>query len=688
MASPTLPSWVPSPDRLSGLVAFDQIQAHEIGPTIQALLQQAYDALERSVSAEVAADYDALSAVLDVATERLGRAWGAISHLNSVANTPEIRAAYNEQLSAVTAFYTALGADRRLYAKVHTISRTQPDLTPARRQALKLSLRDFRLSGAELEGEARDRFAAVRERRAALSQQFSESVLDATDAFTLDVSMERLQGVPPDVVQAARSAAQAAGRSDYRLTLHAPCYVPIMQYASDRALREQMYRAYVTRASELGPAEQDNSAAMIEQLQLRQEEAALLGMPTFADLSVASKMARSPQEVLDFLRDLAQRALPHGRREAESLREFARTSLALEELQAWDVAFASERLKEAQFAYSETEVKAYFTVPRVLKGLFDIIQTLFEVRIVADAAPVWHESVQFFRIERGPASSPQTVAHFYLDLYARTGKRPGAWMDDARGRWLRPDVSGHLQTPVAHLVCNFAAPQADQPSMLTHREVITLFHEFGHGLHHMLTQVQDLAVAGINGVEWDAVELPSQFMENFCWEWDVVRGMSGHVTSGQSLPRELFDKMLAARNFHSALGMLRQLEFALFDMELHVRPRPTADDPHHIRRVLDEVRSEVCLLPVPEFNRFAHAFSHIFAGGYAAGYYSYKWAEVLSADAFAAFEESGVIDVQTGRRYRQEILEAGGSRSAMENFQAFRGREPRIDALLRHQGIA
>ena len=688
MDSPPLPAWVPHPQRLSGLVAFDQIQAQDIGPAIQILLQQAYAALERSVSAQVAADYDAVSAVLDVATERLGRAWGAISHLNSVANTPEIRAAYNEQLAAVTAFYTALGADRRLYAKMRDISQSQTDLTPARRQALKLSLRDFRLSGAELEGAARDRFAVVRERRAALSQQFSEAVLDATDAFTLDVPLERLEGVPADVVQAARTAAQAANRPDYRLTLHAPCYLPVMQHARDRQLREQMYRAFVTRASELGSAEQDNSAAMIEQLQLRQEEAALLNLPTFADLSVAAKMARSPQEVLDFLRDLARRALPRGRQEAQDLRQFARETLGLEPLQAWDVPYASERLKEAQFAYSETEVKAYFTVPRVLQGLFDIIQTLFEVRIVSDTAPVWHESVQFFRIERVTGASTQTVAHFYLDLYARTGKRPGAWMDDARGRWLRPDGAGQLQTPVAHLVCNFAAPQGDQPSLLTHREVITLFHEFGHGLHHMLTQVQDLAVAGINGVEWDAVELPSQFMENFCWEWDVVRGMSGHVQTGQPLPRELFAKMLAARNFQSALAMLRQLEFALFDMELHVRPCPGAARSDHIQRVLDEVRSEVCLLPVPDFNRFAHAFSHIFAGGYAAGYYSYKWAEVLSADAFAAFEEQGVMDVPTGRRYRREILEAGGSRSALDNFRAFRGREPRIDALLRHQGIA
>ena len=673
----------------TGLTPFDAIQAKHVAPAITQLLSEAEAALARAVSADVPADYDAMSRVLDVATERLGRAWGAISHLNAVANTAEIRAAYNEHLAAVTGFYTQLGAHTGLYAKYKALAQSTPALPPARQRALSNALRDFVLSGAELTGQARERFATLRERRAELSQRFSERVLDATDGFTLDVTLERLAGVPEDVVAAAQSTAQAAGVSGYRLTLHAPCYLPLMRHAQDRELRRQMYTAYVTRASEQGHPDQDNSATMAEILQWRQEEAQLLGQPTFADLSLVSKMASSPSEVMEFLRDLARRARPQAQRDYQDVKAFAASHLGLSDLQAWDVPFASERLKESRYAYSENEIKAYFTVPRVLKGLFQIIETLFDVRIVEDQAPVWHDSVKFYRVERGSSDAAHTVAHFYLDLYARPGKRPGAWMDDARGRWQRPDqtqTQTQIQTPVAHLVCNFASPQGSRPALLTHNDVITLFHEFGHGLHHMLTQVEELAVSGINGVEWDAVELPSQFMENFCWEWQVVEGMTGHVDTGQPLPRALFDKMLAARNYQSGLATLRQVEFALFDMRLHAEPRE-AVDALHIQRVLNEVRDEVSVVPTPDFNRFQHAFSHIFAGGYAAGYYSYKWAEVLSADAFEAFEESGVLNPQTGLRYRREVLEAGGSRPALESFKAFRGRAPRMDALLRHQGI-
>ena len=675
----------------TGLTPFDAIQAEHVAPAITQLLKEAEAALARSVSAEVPVDYDAMSRVLDVATERLGRAWGAISHLNAVANTAEIRAVYNEHLAAVTGFYTQLGAHTGLYAKYKALAQSTPSLPPARQRALSNALRDFVLSGAELTGQARERFATLRERRAELSQRFSERVLDATDGFTLDVALERLAGVPEDVVAAAQSTAQAAGVSGYRLTLHAPCYLPLMRHAQDRELRRQMYTAYVTRASEQGHPDHDNSATMAEILQWRQEEAQLLGQPTFADLSLVSKMASSPREVMEFLRDLARRARPQAQQDYQDVKAFAASHLGLSELKAWDVPFASERLKESRYAYSENEIKAYFTVPRVLKGLFQIIETLFDVRIVEDQAPVWHDSVKFYRVERGSSDAAHTVAHFYLDLYARPGKRPGAWMDDARGRWQRPDhtqtqTQTQIQTPVAHLVCNFASPQGPRPALLTHSDVITLFHEFGHGLHHMLTQVEELAVSGINGVEWDAVELPSQFMENFCWEWQVVEGMTGHVDTGQPLPRALFDKMLAARNYQSGLATLRQVEFALFDMRLHAEPRE-AVDASHIQRVLNEVRDEVSVVPTPEFNRFQHAFSHIFAGGYAAGYYSYKWAEVLSADAFEAFEETGVLNPQTGLRYRREVLEAGGSRPALESFKAFRGRAPRMDALLRHQGI-
>ena len=667
----------------SALPAFDAIRPEHVTPAVDALLAEANVALEKVTGPDVPADYDALSAVLDVATERLGRAWGAVGHLNAVADTPQLRAAYNENLPKVTEFYTRLGADERLYAKYKAVNAAQgPTLSAPRKRALSNALRDFVLSGAELQGAAKTRFAAIQERQSALAQSFSEHVLDATDQFALDVPSKRLTGVPEDVLAATRDAAEKAGvTSAHRLTLHAPVYLPLMQYAQDRDLREALYRAYVTRASEQGLPERDNSSLINEILALRQEEAKLLGYGSFADVSLVPKMAKSPGQVTDFLRDLARRARPFAEKDLAELRDFAAKELGLTDLQAWDVPFASEKLKEARYAFSDTEVKQYFTEPKVLAGLFKIIETLFEVAIRPDTAPVWFDSVRFFRIER----AGKLVGQFYLDPYARPGKRPGAWMDDVRGRWSRPD--GPLQTPVAHLVCNFAPPVAGKPALLTHDEVTTLFHEFGHGLHHMLTQVTDIGVSGISGVEWDAVELPSQFMENFCWEWEVVQHMTAHVDTGAMLPRALFDKMLAAKNFQSGLITLRQIEFALFDMLIHADPGCEARA-GGTQAVLDTVRREIAVLVPPSFNRFQHSFSHIFAGGYAAGYYSYKWAEVLSSDAYAAFEEAGVLNVDTGRRYRESILEAGGSRPAMESFTAFRGREPSIDALLRHQGMA
>jgi len=670
-----------------GLPAFDAIRPEHVTPGIDALLAAADAALEAAVSEATPADYDALSRVLSVATERLGRAWGAVSHLKSVADTAELRAAYNENLPKVTEFYTRQGADERLYAKYKAIaaSPAAATLNPARQKALAHWLRDFVLSGAELQGEAKARYAQIQEELARLSQQFSEHVLDATDGFSLLVGAERLAGVPADVLSATKVDDPVDG--GHKLTLHMPVYLPVMQYADDRALRQQLYTAYATRACEAGPAERDNTPLIAEILRLRQEEAALLGHANYAEVSLVPKMARDPAEVQHFLRDLAQRARPYAERDLAELRDFAAQELGLTDLQAWDVPYASEKLKEARYAFSDQTIKQYFTEPTVLAGLFRIIETLFEVRIVPDRAPVWHESVRFYRIERpaplGSDAAPQLVAQFYLDPYARPGKRPGAWMDDVRSRWLRPD-SGTLQTPVAHLVCNFSAPVDGKPALLTHDEVQTLFHEFGHGLHHMLTQVAELGVSGISGVEWDAVELPSQFMENFCWEWEVLQHMTAHVDSGEALPRALFDKMIAAKNFQSGLMTLRQVEFALFDMRLHAEPGAEAN----VQQVIDAVRREVAVLIPPAFNRFQHSFSHIFAGGYAAGYYSYKWAEVLSADAWSAFEEEGVLNPATGRRYRTEILEAGSARDAIDNFTAFRGRAPSIDALLRHQGMA
>jgi oligopeptidase A len=654
-----------------------------VAPAVDELLAQADAALEQVCDPAFEPQWSAISAVLDVATERLGRAWGAVSHLNSVADTPELRAAYNAALPRVTDFWTRLGADERLYAKYQAIEVQGLNAEQARAQ--RNALRNFVLSGAQLQGNDKQRFAAIQERQAELSQKFSENALDATEAFAYYASAEELVGVPADVVQAARQSAQAEGKEGHKLTLKMPCYLPVMQFAHSSALRETLYRAYSTRASEQAPSEQlrfDNSAVMTEILALRLEEAQLLGYGNFAQVSVVPKMAQSPEQVIAFLRDLARRARPYAEQDVADLRAFAREKLDLFEPKAWDYPYLGERLKEARYAFSEQEVKQYFTAPKVLAGLFKIVETLFEVSIVPDRAPVWKPEVEFFRIERGG----QLLGQFYLDQPARTGKRGGAWMDDVRSRWLRPDT-GALQTPVAHMVCNFAQGLQGRPALLTHDDVTTLFHEFGHGLHHMLTQVNERDVSGISGVEWDAVELPSQFMENFCWEWDVLRHMTAHVDSGEPLPRELFDKMLAARNFQSGLQTLRQVEFALFDMLLHSQHDPKGD----IMGLLQQVRAEVAVLTPPAYSRTPHTFSHIFAGGYAAGYYSYKWAEVLSADAYAAFEEAGgssALNTDIGRLYRRHILEVGGSRDAMESFKAFRGREPQIDALLRHQGMA
>jgi oligopeptidase A len=679
------------------LPRFDVITPDAVAPAMERLLTDAGEALEAVCADTFPADWSAMASRLDVATERLGRAWGAVSHLNSVADTPELRAAYNAALPRVTEFWTRLGADERLYAKYKSMDITR--LTDEQRRAHHNAMRGFVLGGAELLGAAKERFAAIQERQAELAQKFSENALDATDAFVLYVSRDELEGVPEDVLQATAAAARADGRDGHKLTLKMPCYLPVMQFARNADVRQRMYRAYVTRASSQAEGEAakfDNAAIMTELLSLRHEEARLLGYRHFADVSLVPKMADSPEQVVAFLRDLAVKARPYADKDLADMRAFAASELGLGDPKPWDWPYIGERLKEARYAFSEQEVKPYFTAPKVLAGLFQIVETLFEVAIRPDRAPVWHPGVEFYRIERSTASGPQLVGQFYLDPGARKGKRGGAWMDDVRGRWMRPD-NGQLQTPVAHLVCNFAeGVEVDgvrKPALLTHDDVITLFHEFGHGLHHMLTQVNERDVAGISGVEWDAVELPSQFMENFCWEWDVLRHMTAHVDTGESLPRDLYDKMLAARNFQSGLQTLRQVEFALFDMLLHSQPEAVADEAA-LLALQRQVRDEVAVILPPEYSRTSHTFSHIFAGGYSAGYYSYKWAEVLSADAYAAFEEAGAhtgrgpLDVETGRRYRRSILEAGGSRPAMESFKAFRGREPSIDALLRHQGMA
>ena len=670
-----------------GLPRFDAIAPEHVEPAIEALLAQSQTALDTVTAPAFPAQWLALSATLDVAVENLGVAWGAVSHLNSVNDSPALRAAYNAALPKVTDFFTRLGADEKLYAKYKAMD--VASLNAEQQQAHKNAIRNFVLGGAELSGSARERFAQIQERQAELSQKFSENALDATDAFAYYARTDEVDGVPADVLDTALAAAKAEGKEGYKLTLKMPCYLPVMQFAHSSALRQVLYRAYATRASTEAPTDMhkfDNSATMQEILALRKEEAALLGFANFAALSIAPKMADSPDTVIRFLRDLSAKARPFAEKDVAELRAFAAEHLNLQDPQAWDWPYIGEKLKEARYAFSEQEVKQYFTAPKVLAGLFKIVETLFDVSISADSAPVWHPEVKFFRIER----HGNLIGQFYLDPSARSGKRGGAWMDGVLGRWLRPDT-GKLQTPVAHLVCNFAlgstADGVEKPALLTHDDVITLFHECGHGLHHLLTQVNERDVSGISGVEWDAVELPSQFMENFCWEWSVLRHMTAHVDTGEPLPRALFDKMLAAKNFQSGLQTLRQIEFSLFDMRLHTEGARGED----FMQVLQDVRAEVSVLTAPRWGRTPHSFSHIFAGGYAAGYYSYKWAEVLSADAYAAFEETAGADgepsVETGRRYRQEILEAGGSRPAMTSFKAFRGREPQLDALLRHQGM-
>ena len=680
----------------SGLPRFPEIQPAHITPALDVLLAQAEAAVAHATDPATPATWADVVEATESATESLSRAWSIVGHLNAVADTPELRAAYGENLPRVTEFWSSVGQNLALFEKYKAIAASPAfaSLSTERKKILENALRDFRLSGAELPEDEKPRFTEIQEQQAALAKAFSDHVLDATNAYAyIAKAEEELAGLPEDVVTAAREAAQAAGLDGWKFTLHFPSYFPVMQYAQHRPMRETMYRAYVTRASELGGAygggkpEWDNSDNMTALLKLRREEAQMLGYRNFAEVSLVPKMADTPDEVIAFLEDLATRARPYAEKDWDELRAFAASELGLTQLEPWDIAFASERLREKRYAFSENEVKQYFPEGKVLDGLFKVAQTLFGVTFRADHAPVWHPDVRFFRVEDRDGA---LLAQFYVDLYAREGKRGGAWMDDARARHKRRD--GGVQTPVVYLTCNFSAPVGGKPACFTHDEVITLFHEFGHGLHHMLTRVDELGVSGINGVEWDAVELPSQFMENFCWEWDVLTDMTSHVDTRAPLPRELFDKMLAAKNFQSGLGMLRQIVFSIYDMRLHTDFDPAGTV--SANALAREVNERYHLIPQASFSRWPNTFSHVFAGGYAAGYYSYKWAEVLSADAYSAFEDAAlagrgsVLDGQTGARYRNEILAVGGSRPAMDSFKAFRGRTPTIDALLRHNGMS
>ncbi len=668
----------------SGLPRFDAIRPAHVAPAMDELLASGRRAVDSALQAR--ASWDDFVAPLEDANERLSRAWGQVAHLHAVMDQPALREAYNAALPKVSQYWTELGQNLQLFQKYRELhgSAEFQALSPARKRIVENALRDFRLGGAELAPEKKRRYADVQEELARLSAKFSENVLDATNAFSITVDDEkRVRGIPADVLQAAREAAQKDGQRGWKFTLHMPSYLPVLQYADDRSLRETLYRESATRASEFGKSEWDNTPHVARIVELRRDIASLLGYANYAEVSLTPKMARSPAEVLAFLDDLAGHARPFAEKDAAELREFARNELGIDDLQAWDVAYASEKLRAKRYSFSDQEVKLYFPEDAALQGLFRVAQALYRIDIVPASAPVWHEDVRFFEIREAGGA---LIGHFYMDLYARETKRGGAWMDDAITRRRK---GAEIQTPVAHLNTNFSRPVGGKPALFTHDEVLTLFHEFGHGLHHLLTRVEDLGVSGINGVEWDAVELPSQFMENFAWEWDVLRGMTRHVDTGSPIPRSLFDRMLAAKNFQSGLAMLRQIEFAVFDMRLHSDFDPAGA--RSARDLLEEVRSRTAVLRPPAYNRFANSFSHIFAGGYAAGYYSYKWAEVLSADAYSLFEEMseshGVLDARAGQRFREEILAVGGSRPAAESFRAFRGREPRVDALLRHNGM-
>ncbi|MET0378849.1 MAG: M3 family metallopeptidase [Spongiibacteraceae bacterium] len=670
---------------------FSRITPSLVAPAIDTVLADNRHAIADLLAllqprGEIAPSWSSLALQLEELDNRLDNAWAPVGHLNGVTNTPEWRDAYEQALPKLTAYSTELGQNRALFEAYQQAAESDEyaRLDEARRKVIANALRDFRLSGVSLEGADKHRFGELRQRLAELTTTFSNRVLDATQGWRKHVTaVADLRGIPANAVLMYRQAAQSRDIEGYVITLDAPSYLPAMQYGEDRELRRELYTAYATRASDQGPnaGQWDNSQLMVDILNARQELARLLGFNDYAELSLATKMAGSCDEVLGFLHDLAAKAKPLAQREYAELKEFAAKELGLADLQAWDVPFASEKLRLARYALSQEELRPYFPAAKVIDGLFAVVDKLFGAQFVpASDLSVWHPDVQAFRLQR----NGQTLALCYLDLYAREGKRGGAWMDNCRSRRLRAD--GTLQLPAAFLICNFTPPGATTPSLLTHDEVTTLFHEFGHGLHHMLTQVDTAPVAGINGVAWDAVELPSQFLENWCWEPDAVPLISSHYETGAPLPRDLLDKMLAAKNFQAGLFMMRQLEFSLFDFILHRRPQ--IEDAATVQAVLDSVRSEVAVYPQPAFNRFQHSFSHIFAGGYAAGYYSYKWAEVLSADAFAAFEEEGIFNRDTGRRFLHEILERGGAREPMDMFIAFRGRKPSVDALLRHTGVA
>lgn len=672
----------------SSLPLFRQINPKHALSGMQEILRHGQLKINELTQSNITPTWENLMAPLENVSAEIHNAWSPISHLNSVTNTPEWRDAYNACLPGLTEFSTSLGQNKALYEKVKSLSESKENenFDPIQRKIIQDELRDFTLSGVALEESAKKRYAEIRQRLSELTTKFEENILDATQHWFYATKDEKeLLGLPEHIINFAAAKAEEKNLSGYVLTLDAPCYIAVMKFSENRALREKMYFAYNTRASDQGPdaGKFDNTANILEQLKLRKEVAVLLGFKNYAEYSLEKKMANSVGQVVNFLRDLAKKSKLFAEKEMIELKQFATLNLHLEDLQAWDIAFASEKLQQEKYAFNEELLRPYFPINKVLSGMFLIIEKIYGMKVEESAlgsVETWHEDVRFFEIRD---KNNQLRGQFYLDLFARDRKRNGAWMGDCRAR--RNTAENILQTPVAYLVCNFAPPEKNKTALLTHDDVVTLFHEFGHGLHHMLTQIDYGFVSGISGVEWDAVELPSQFMENFCWQKETLPLISEHFETKKPLPEALFNAMLTAKNFQSAMQMLRQIEFSLFDILLYSGVIP--ENSQALQKILDDVRKEVAVIIPPDFNRFQHSFSHIFAGGYAAGYYSYKWAEVLSSDAFAKFEENGILNEKTGQEFLNAILERGGSQAAMELFVEFRGREPSIDALLRHSGL-
>ncbi|MBV2120112.1 MAG: oligopeptidase A [Candidatus Thiodiazotropha sp. (ex Ctena orbiculata)] len=668
---------------MTGLPPFSRIEPPMVEPAIDALLQANRQTIESLLSTIASPSWRNFVEPLEIAEDRLSRTWSPVSHMNSVVNHDELREVYNACLPKLSDYATEVGQNRKLCEAYKKVAE-QADLDDAQKKMLENTLLEFRLSGVDLPEDKKQRFKEISQSLSKLTTKFEENLLDATNAWSKLISdPEQLAGLPESAIALAKQTAEQREQQGWLLTLEFPSYFPVMTYADQRELRRELYEAYATRASDCGPdaGKWDNSEVMEQILALRHEQAQLLGYNNYAERSLARKMARTTEEVMSFLTDLAQRSKAQAERELAELTQFASENYGIDQLEAWDIGYYSEKLRQHRHAISQEELKPYFPETRVIPGMFAVVERLYGIRIQSvEGVDTWHPDVRFYEIRD---KQNQLRGQFYLDLYARPKKRGGAWMDECATRFFSDSVD---QVPVAYLTCNFSPPVADQPALFTHDEVETLFHEFGHGLHHMLTRIDYPAVAGINGVAWDAVELPSQFMENWCWEQQALQLISGHVESGEPIPDELFQRLHGAKNFQSAMQMVRQLEFSIFDFRIHQEYDP--DQGGRIYQILDQVREQVSVIKPPSWNRFPHGFSHIFAGGYAAGYYSYKWAEVLSADAFSRFEEQGIFSQEAGQAFLQEILEQGGSKDAMELFVAFRGREPQIEPLLRHSGIS